>query len=87
MEIWKLLILFLCAFLGGTTIFLVRSDKSQLLKLILSFSGAYLFAITVLHLIPDAYHGGEHENIKSLKVWNMDISTSTMKVRCSHGEL
>jgi zinc and cadmium transporter len=63
MEIWKLLILFLCAFLGGTTIFLVRSDKSQLLKLILSFSGAYLFAITVLHLIPDAYHGGEHENI------------------------
>ena len=63
MEIWKLLILFLCAFLGGTTIFLAISDKSQLLKLILSFSGAYLFAITVLHLIPDAYHGGEHENI------------------------
>jgi zinc and cadmium transporter len=63
MEIWKLLILFLCAFLGGAAIFLVKSDKSQLLKLILSFSGAYLFAITVLHLIPDAYHGGEHEDI------------------------
>ena len=63
MEIWKLLILFLCAFFGGAAIFLVKSDKSQLLKLILSFSGAYLFAITVLHLIPDAYHGGEHENI------------------------
>ena len=63
MEFWKLLILFLCAFLGGATIFLVKSDKSQLLKLILSFSGAYLFAITVLHLIPDAYHGGEHEDI------------------------
>ena len=63
MEVWKLLTLFLCAFLGGTAIFLVKSDKSQLLKLILSFSGAYLFAITVLHLIPDAYHGGEHEDI------------------------
>ncbi|MES2828006.1 MAG: ZIP family metal transporter [Bacteroidota bacterium] len=63
MEVWKLLILFLCAFLGGLAIFLVKSDKSQLLKLILSFSGAYLFAITVLHLIPDAYHGGEHEEI------------------------
>ncbi|MEJ7558371.1 MAG: ZIP family metal transporter [Pedobacter sp.] len=63
MEIWKLLTLFLCAFFGGTAIFLVKSDKSQLLKLILSFSGAYLFAITVLHLIPDAYHGGEHEDI------------------------
>ena len=63
MEIWKTLVLFFCAFLGGTAIFLVKSDKSQLLKLILSFSGAYLFAITVLHLIPDAYSGTDHEQI------------------------
>jgi len=63
MEIWKILILFFCAFLGGLSIFLVKSDKSQLLKLILSFSGAYLFAITVLHLIPDAYSGPDHEEI------------------------
>jgi zinc and cadmium transporter len=63
MEIWKLVILFFSAFLGGTAIFLVKSDKSQLLKLILSFSGAYLFAITVLHLIPEAYSGPDHEDI------------------------
>ncbi|TDQ07017.1 ZIP family metal transporter [Pedobacter metabolipauper] len=63
MEIWKIFILFFSAFLGGSAIFLVKSDKSQLLKLILSFSGAYLFAITVLHLIPDAYHGAEHQEI------------------------
>lgn len=63
MEIWKLLILFFSAFLGGSTIFLVKSDKSQLLKLILSFSGAYLFAITILHLIPDAYAGADNEEI------------------------
>lgn len=63
MEVWKLLILFLSAFVGGVTIFLVKSDKSQLLKLILSFSGAYLFAITVLHLIPDAYAGVDSHEI------------------------
>jgi zinc and cadmium transporter len=63
MEIWKILVLFLSAFLGGAAIFLVKSDKSQLLKLILSFSGAYLFAITVLHLIPDAYHGSDSHDI------------------------
>jgi len=63
MEFWKLLVLFLCAFLGGLSIFLVKSDKSQLLKLILAFSGAYLFAITVLHLIPDAYSGPDHAEI------------------------
>ncbi|KIO75147.1 zinc/iron permease [Pedobacter lusitanus] len=63
MEVWKILILFFCAFLGGLSIFLVKSDKSQLLKLILSFSGAYLFAITVLHLIPDAYSGPDRTEI------------------------
>ncbi len=63
MELWKLLVLFFCAFLGGISIFFVKSDKSQWLKLILSFSGAYLFAITVLHLIPEAYSGPDHAEI------------------------
>lgn len=63
MEIWKLCVLFFCAFLGGAAIFLVKSDKSKLLKLILSFSGAYLFAITVLHLIPDAFSGPDKSEI------------------------
>src|SRR5690606_7369619 len=63
MEIWKLLVLFFCAFFGGSAIFLVKSDKSELLKLILSVSGAYLFAITVLHLIPSAYSGTDAHEI------------------------
>lgn len=63
MEAWKFAVLFFCAFLGGSAIFLVKSDKSKLLKLILSFSGAYLFAITVLHLIPDAYSGPDSREI------------------------
>jgi len=63
MEAWKFCVLFFCAFLGGSSIFLVKSDKSKLLKLILSFSGAYLFAITVLHLIPDAYSGQDRHEI------------------------
>jgi len=61
MQIWQLLLLFFCAFLGGMSIFLFKNgDHGKHLKLILSFSGAYLFAITVLHLIPDAYHGNDN---------------------------
>ncbi|WP_432708659.1 ZIP family metal transporter [Pedobacter sp.] len=63
MEIWKLLVLFFSAFFGGSAIFLVKSDKSESLKLILSFSGAYLFAITVLYLIPEAYSGTDAHEI------------------------
>ena len=57
---WYLLLLFLCAFLGGVAVFLFKGGNHKQLKLVLSFSGAYLFGITVLHLIPDAYHGHDH---------------------------
>lgn len=58
MEIWKIALLFGAAFLGGLTIFLSKKANTQRLKLILSFSGAYLFAITILHLIPEVYQSG-----------------------------
>lgn len=60
MEIWKLILLFTSCFLGGMAIFSFKKDNTQRLKLILSFSGAYLFAITILHLIPEVYHEGDH---------------------------
>jgi zinc transporter ZupT len=60
MEIWKLTLLLVSCFLGGMAIFLFKKDNRQRLKLILSFSGSYLFAITILHLIPEVYHEGDH---------------------------
>jgi zinc and cadmium transporter len=61
MQAWQLILLFSCAFFGGLSIFLFKDgNHGKHLKLILSFSGAYLFAITVLHLIPDAYHGNDN---------------------------
>ncbi|MES2873656.1 MAG: ZIP family metal transporter [Bacteroidota bacterium] len=59
METWELILLFSSAFLGGLSIFLFRSTNTNRLKLVLSFSGAYLFAITVLHLMPDVYSSGD----------------------------
>lgn len=60
MQLWKVIILFMGAFTGGISVFLFRGDNHKMLKLILSFSGAFLFGITVLHLIPDAYHGNDN---------------------------
>ncbi len=58
MESWQLILLFGSSLLGGLGIFLFKKENSNRLKLILSFSGAYLFAITVLHLMPDVYSSG-----------------------------
>ncbi len=49
-------ILFASAFASGVSVFFFKRDNTNALKLILSFSGAYLFSITVLHLIPEVYH-------------------------------
>lgn len=62
MEIWELVLLFFSCFLGGIAVFFFKSkNNTSQLKLILSFSGAYLFGITVLHLIPDVYATHSHE--------------------------
>lgn len=49
--------LFLSALLGGLAVFLFKTKENSI-KLLLAFSGAYLFAICVLHLIPDTYSQG-----------------------------
>lgn len=48
------LILFAGVIASGSLVFFARISPKAL-KLILSFSGAYLFAITILHLIPEIY--------------------------------
>ena len=50
---------FISVIISGSTVLFV-SIKQKSLKLILSFSGAYLFGISVLHLIPEIYSTGDH---------------------------
>lgn len=52
-------VLFLSAFAGGLSVFIFRKDNTDLLRLLLSFSGSYLFAITIIHLIPDVYESSD----------------------------
>lgn len=63
MTILIIITLFLSAFFGGLGVFFIKRNDTSLLKLILSFSGAYLFAITVLHLIPEVYVHSQTSNI------------------------
>lgn len=51
----KLLVLFLTPLLSGLLIYLVPKAKSSSFKLLLVFAGAYLFSITVIHILPEVY--------------------------------
>lgn len=55
MSFWWYFILFFFPLTGGVLALLVQNTRTQQLKLFLAFSGAFLFAITVLELIPEVY--------------------------------
>lgn len=55
MTTFEYLLLFFSVIISGAAVFFIKTANKFFLKLILSFSGAYLFGITVLHLIPAVY--------------------------------
>jgi len=63
MSFFFIILLGGCALLGGFAVFFVKNGNNQNLKLILSFSGAYLFAITILHLLPDVYANDQNHKV------------------------
>lgn len=88
METWELILLFASAFLGGSAIFLFKNTNASQLKLILSFSGAYLFAITLLHLIPDVYGSAEpHIGLYILGGFMLQILMEQFSEGIEHGHI
>ncbi len=55
MAPYEYIILFTSSFIGGMLFFVTGATNNKYLKLTLAFSGSYLFAISVVHLIPDLY--------------------------------
>jgi zinc transporter ZupT len=64
----KLLVLFLAPLLSGLLIFLVPKGKSNNFKLLLVFAGAYLFGITVTHILPELYQSSQELELVGLFV-------------------
>lgn len=52
---FKLVALFFTPLLAGLLVFLVPKGRSGNYKLLLVFAGSYLFAITVIHILPELY--------------------------------
>ena len=52
------IVLILSVFIGALLVLVIKELKANAIKLLLAFSGAYLFAISVFHLLPEVYSGG-----------------------------
>lgn len=60
MSAWQILFLLSTVVAGGSLGFFFRLVRKDLIKLLLSFSGAYILGIAVLHLLPWVFTGGGH---------------------------
>ena len=61
MHLWEYILLFGSVLLGGSTGFLFPKERKGLLQIVLSFSGAYILGIAVLHLMPWAFGSGDSQ--------------------------
>jgi len=51
----KLLVLFLAPLLSGALIYVLPKGRDANFRMLLGFAGAYLFSITIIHILPDLY--------------------------------
>jgi zinc transporter ZupT len=64
----KLLVLFFTPLISGLLVYLVPKGKNSNYKLLLVFAGAYLFAITVIHILPELYRQNKGDDLIGLFV-------------------
>jgi zinc transporter ZupT len=82
------LILFISVFSGGLCFFLFNKSNNTVLKLSLSFSGAYLFGITITHLMPEVYKGDNpHIGIYILAGFLFQILLEFFSQGIEHGHI
>lgn len=60
MEFWEYLTLIFSVLIGGGVAFYIKQYNKNVLQMLLSFVGAYIMGITVMHLLPSVYQGHNH---------------------------
>lgn len=63
MEIANIIYLFLSVAIGAIIVEVFNPTKSKKIQLLLTFSGAYLLAVSVMHLIPELFNNNPSNNI------------------------
>lgn len=88
MSAIALLILFVSILMSGSLIVSLGRVSAQKLKLILAFSGAYLFSLSLIHLLPDVYDsGGANIGIFILLGFFLQIVLEIFSEGIEHGHM
>lgn len=88
MKTGAYLLVFGVAFCAGALALLIKKSNPRALRLLLSFTGAYLFAVTLVHLLPDLYalEGGQ-AGIYILGGFLLQILLENLSQGIEHGHI
>jgi len=88
MPTWQYMLLFGTVILGGGAGFYFQKEKKGLLQVVLSFSGAYILGITVLHLMPSVFSSGEgYTGLWILGGFFMQLLLEQLSAGVEHGHI
>jgi zinc and cadmium transporter len=88
LNLFQYCILFFSIILSGLSFFIFKKTNELALKLCLSFTGAFLFAISVLHLIPSVYQSSDaHIGIYVLIGFFLQIFIEFFSEGIEHGHI
>ncbi len=88
MPIWQYSLLFGAVFLGGTAGFFFQKQKAGFLQIVLSFSGAYILGIAVLHLMPWVFSNNNQEaGLFLLAGFFMQLLLEQLSAGVEHGHI
>ncbi|HKR07307.1 MAG TPA: ZIP family metal transporter [Bacteroidia bacterium] len=88
MNFIQYLLLFFSIVLSGLSFFVFKKTNTLVLKLSLAFTGAFLFAISVLHLIPSVYQSNDiHIGIYVLLGFFIQIFIEFFSEGIEHGHI
>lgn len=85
---WFLLTLFILTAAGGSIPLLLKGFKASWMTMMLAFSGAFLLSITLLHLLPEAFHElGEQAGLYILLGFFIQLILQRLSHGIEHGHV
>lgn len=87
MSVLEYFLLFFSVILGGGAAFFLKESKQVRLPLILSFSGAFLLGITVLHLMPGVFTGNPEIGLWILVGFFIQLFLEQLSQGVEHGHI
>lgn len=80
-------LLFFSVLLSGVAGFFINPGNKKLIKLLLAFSGSYLFSISVTHLLPETYEAGAGIGLFILLGFFLQIILEFFSEGIEHGHI